>query len=130
MKRLIFFLLLPIFLFGNENFYYYKGKKVYLTPLESKTVRTNSVDKILYFSNNRGKKIGVNHTFLARLHPNIMIIDIEKKYGVKFLKQITPKIAKFQGNSPQEALAISNKMVEDNVVVYAHPNFIVEKEFR
>ena len=129
MKKLIF-LLLPLAVFGSDIFYYHYGKKVYLKPLETTETRTTKENKTLYFRNSIGNKIGVSTTILAKPYSNVMIIDIENSYSVKFVKNVTSKIMKFQAKTPEDAIAISNKMVEDGVVIYAHPNFITEKRLR
>lgn len=128
--RKFLFLLLPVFLLCADPYYYKNGQKTYLQEEETSLAREIGDKEVRYFKNSRGTKLGVNSFFLVKLYPNIMIIDIENNYDVKFVKYLTKNISIFKANSPLDAIEISKRLVEDNFASGAQPDFIIKKERR
>lgn len=122
MKKII--VLLPILLFSNDLYYYNNGKKVQLTPTYSQT--TQRGDGTSYYENEYGMKVGVNNQVLAKLKPTTLVIDIEQKYNVTFVKKLTRTIYVFETLSAEESINFSSSLVENAEAEFAHPDFIRE----
>lgn len=122
MKKII--VLLPILLFSNDLYYYNNGKKVQLTPTYNQT--TQRGDGTSYYENEYGMKVGVNNQVLAKLKPTTLVIDIEQKYNVIFVKKLTRTIYVFETLSAEESINFSSSLVENAEAEFAHPDFIRE----
>ena len=127
MRKFLLFLL-PLLLFSQEFYYYKGGKKRALTPIERGKLR--SYDTTLYFRDKIGIKLGVTNKLLVKLKESVLIVDVEDRYRVRFVRKVTPKILMFEAESPMECINVANKMVENKDAVFAHPDFISTKQRR
>lgn len=130
MKRSFFFLSFFAALLGAQEAYYYsKGKKVLLMPLEhNQTLKRSAEQKILhYYKNQDGLTLGISDEILIQTDA---IEQIVRKYDFKAVEKITRNIYLIHVGDPLKTLDFANKLYEEEDVVFSHPNFYKRVEKR
>lgn len=130
MKRSFFFLsFLAALLGAQESYYYAKGNKVFLTPLEQNhTMERKAEQKTLrYYKNQDGLTLGISDEILIQTDA---IEQIVHKYDFKEVEKITQNIYLIQIDDSSKTLDIANKLYEEEDVVFSHPNFYRRVEKR
>jgi len=128
---------MSLFLFfvnANDNFYYQKDKKVFLTPIKIsekfQKLDVETTDKIIYYTTQEGHTIGINKEFIVKLKEDIPIQNLLDKYAILMKKKLAKNLYLLQVTNTEETLSITNQIYMERDVVYAHPNFIKKMQQR
>ena len=127
-KILFLFLIVFTFSVASDLYYFQNGKKVYLTPLSDKTRAMDKNTK--FYTTPRGETIGISDTILVKTVPKINIEILAKKYNVKVVKRVLINVYLLQVDDISKTLDFSNKLFNDDNIIYAHPNFLRKKTTR
>lgn len=130
-KFFIFFIFFAS-LFAQDLYYYNGGKKIILKSANSFRSMLSNQDptNVQNFVTQDNINLGVSRDFLAKLAPNVLITDIEQKFNVRFVKIVSGDILMFKATSAQKSLSTANALVEQNLAVFAHPDFIQQVDLR
>ena len=126
MKKNIIFLLFLFFANANDNFYYQKDKKIFLTPIyTTQTIqKKESNQTVQYYKTSKGQTVGISKEIIVKVIEEKSIDSLVEKYDINVKKKLTQKLYLVEINSTKETLTITNKLYDDENVSYAHPNFI------
>ena len=126
MKKNIIFLIFLFFANANDNFYYQKDKKIFLTPINTtQTIqKKESNQTVQYYKTLKGQTVGISKEIIVKVIEEKAIDSLVEKYDINVKKKLTQKLYLVEINSTKETLTITNKLYDDENVSYAHPNFI------
>lgn len=113
--------------YANSNFYYYKNKKIFLTPINSYKVIQRSYSKqtkINYYKTKRGYIVGIGKELIVKLKDGIKPQSLVNKYPIIIKKKLLKNTYLVETNNTKKTLNINNKLALDKNVIYAIPNFI------
>ncbi len=115
-------------LFGS--FFYNGSHKIALT----KSVDTfNNSSKISYFTTPSGDRLGVGRKIIVCFENLAVKSEIEEKYGLEFLDNITKTMVTYRvkdEENAQKILEIANEINTLRGIKFSHPDFIREKRVR
>ena len=117
MKYFLIFLLFINISFAS--YYYQDGKKIYITEVDKS--RTNK--NISRYKNELNQEIGIARDILVKFKKDVDIEKILKEYNLT-LKERLSSIYLLEANSTAHALESSAKLVENNIAIFAHPDFL------
>lgn len=121
MKIFIVFIFL-IKLWGEELYYYQKGKKIFIVPIiENNKIMARDYS-IKFFKTNNDKTIGIDNKLFLKLKENCDIYSLKQKYGFKIEKKITSKLYLLKVLDTKKSIKLSNELINDSCVEFAHPN--------
>ena len=123
MFRLVlsFCLVFVVIAFSSEDFYYKRGKKVFLEPMTNKT-RTASTG-LLYYQTRNGITLGIGDRVLVKLKNKDALESYIQRFHLKLLHSFHPNIFLLQTSDKTQTLTIANTLNDFDDVVYAHPDF-------
>jgi len=134
MKRILIISLFLFFANASDDFYYQKGKKIFLTPIKiSEKFQKSDVNKtdiITYYTTQKGHMVGINRELIVKLKEDIPIQNLLDKYAILMKKKLAKNLYLLQVTSTEETLSITNQIYMERDVVYAHPNFIKKMQQR
>lgn len=123
MKTLIFLLLAALTL-SAADFYYRNGEKVGLTPLPEK----RDLSGVRYFRQANGAVVGVGTDLLVKTKPDTDLAPLLEKHGVQLVRNLGRDL--YLLRTEGDALAVSNAFHEEEGVLFAHPDFRMERRLR
>ena len=112
----------------SDTYYYSFGKKVKLTKL--KETRVINDQNITYYKNSAGQKLGVKNEILTKCKEKDKCKDIFKKYNLTQIKNLTPNILLITLKNTEDPFELSQKLFLEDMIEFAHPNFIKRKQRR
>lgn len=126
--KYIYALLLLTSIVYAEQYYYQKGKKVYLSPTKSKSSISrdvnSSINQINYFKTPQNVLVGVRDEILVKFKNTQNIQDIQITYSLSLVKQLSKTMFLFKVKDYLRTLDVSNSLYEESDVEFAHPNFL------
>jgi len=107
-------------MFANELYFYQNGKKIFVEKLKNKTKENNynlkSIDSKYKINN---KNVIIQPMVIAKIKNGDLPNDIF--YGYTF-ENIYGNVYKIYVSNDIEAISLSSKLYESNMVEYANPN--------
>ena len=117
---------------ASDDYFYQKGKKVYITPLESVQLysvsESSSKNNIRYVKTQYNKTLGYYDEILLKTTADIE--TILKNYNLNLTKKLTSTIYLVRVKDKDMILDISNRMYEDKDIQFSHPNFMKKVDKR
>jgi len=107
---------------SEELYYYQKGKKVFITPLIENDRIIARDNLIKFFKINDHKVIGIDNKLFLKLKENCDVYSLKQKYAFKIEKKITSKLYLLKVLDTKESIKLSNELINDSCVEFAHPN--------
>jgi len=124
-----FKLFISIFIFSAPlfaDFYISGGKEQLLTPLKQNRDVKNPND-IHYYLNTSGQKLGVSRNLIIGSDQPQLLKTTTQKYNLKFLKKLADDIYLYQTDSSTKTLNICNNIAHEKDILFAHPDFLIQK---
>lgn len=136
-----FFLLFLITLLpatGADSYYYQKGKKIYLSPIQKQTAQaevqiagsltrstTTESDNLLYYTDNDGRELGVTNRIILKLKEGVDADALFNAYHLSLHKDLKNGLYSVTTQSVDEVVDLANTLYELTDVEYAHPDFYI-----
>ena len=99
---------------GLAEYYYSNGEKIYITPSNSRSVRS--------YEDENGRQIRMNKNILVKLKDNVDLVKLQRDFEIKLLKQYSKNLYLVQ--TKNEVLKTANRLYEDDRTIFAHPDLI------
>ncbi len=128
--RLLLFLLLLGTLLHADLFYYSHGKKIPLLPRSEAKLRTYGEPVITSFLTPSGTTLWLSDWIIVGFDDLSVAREIQRRYDLRFVKYLTEKMVLYRISEGDNALEVSNLIVENEPVRFAHPDFRIEKKKR
>jgi len=113
--------------FAQELYYYNDSKKVTLTPIQTSLRTLQNID---YYENERGLKLGVSDKLILKLSDNTNLQFYLQEYNMSIESTLSTDVYLLKLQNKNLTLSISNMLSEKEDVIYAHPDFIKQREMR
>ncbi len=128
MKALLILSLFVLSILANEDYYYAFGKKVTVTKLnESRTLNDTN---ITYYQTQTGHKVGVRHDIIIRCKDGVDCIPTVQKYDIVSVEKLSEKLYLINLPTDTNPFEMANNFHQEVDIVFAHPNFIKQRQSR
>lgn len=113
------------YLYGVEQYYWKHNQKIVLTPIEQsiKILRAANSSNIKYYKTPNNQTVGVNDEIIIKLKNTDDLDKVITLYNLSLIEQISLQTYLLKSNNTK-TLEILDQIHSDDLVEYAHPNFI------
>ncbi len=122
MKKLILVLLINIFAFASNHYYYENGNKITVEKLDN----TSSLQM---YKNSKNKNFGINNTIIVKFLNQENINTIQSRYNINLIKKYSLNTYIFDVQI-NDVFEISALIYEEENVEFSTPNFIKQRRRR
>lgn len=128
--KIFVLILFSFYVYGNEIFYYDRGEKYYITPLDRNLTQRSLRESKKEYINKQGKELKLNDTIIVKFKSKTYIEEVISQYKLSVFKTYKNNILVFKVYSDDDPIKIANDIYESGVSEYSYPNFSRKSNLR